>query len=354
MIDEAVISTGPGETRLALLDAGRTTEFIIDRGGVAVGDVIEGRVTEISQAFGAAFVDIGQPLPGYLPKSKELGVGAMLHFAVVAGARPGKGAELKRAATGARPLRRSPLARALVAYPGIARVAVDQSAALGPARALFRAAVHVPNCFDETGAAEALDEALARRVALPGGAALIFAESEAATLIDIDGGGMAPTEANAAAIPEIARQLRLRGIAGHILIDVIPSRDRNAVTKIVVTMKAAVVDDPAPTQVAGRTPLGMIELTRRRHGPSLAEIMLDPLIAAPNALTIGLDGLRALLGEALARPGAALGLAVPPRVARALDARPTVLAEAGRMLGRPIALIERDGIELFAIEELAR
>jgi hypothetical protein len=354
MIDEAVMSVGPGETRVALLDAGKTMEFIVDRGGVGAGDVIEGRVTEISLTFGAAFVDIGQPLPGYLAKPKDLSVGATVLVAVTVGARPGKGAELKRAATGAKPLRRTPLARALAQCPGIARVAVDQSSALGPARGLFRGAVHVPRCFEESGAGEALDEALARRVALPGGAALIFAEAEAATLIDIDGGGIAPGAANAAALPEIARQLRLRGIAGHILVDVIPSRDRNAVTKLVSMMKEAVADDPAPTQVAGRTPLGMIELTRRRHGASLAEMMLDPLSAGPNALTIGLDGLRALLRESAARPGAPLSLAVAPRVARALDARPTALAEAGRAMGRPVVLIERGDIELFAIEELAR
>jgi len=354
MIDEAVISDGPGETRLALLDAGQTVEFIIDRGEAAAGDVFEGRVLEVSSAFGAAFIDIGEALPGYLPKPKETSVGETLAVTIVSGARRGKGAELKRAPTGARPVRRGALGRALVSYPGIARVVVDQAASLGPARGLFRGAVHQAGCFEESGAAEALEAALARRVVLPGGAALIFAETEAATVIDIDGAGLTPADANAAALGEIPRQLRLRGIGGHVLVDFIPSRDRNAVTKLVAAMRAAINDDPAPTQVAGHTPLGMIELTRRRHGPSLAEIMLGPLAAERSPATIALEGLRALLRETMSRPGARLALAVAPRVARAIAARPSVLDAAGKSQGRAVVVIERSDIEMFAIEEVAR
>jgi hypothetical protein len=226
--------------------------------------------------------------------------------------------------------------------------------ALPEVRGLFRTATHAPKCFETSGAAEALEAALAKRVPLHGGAALIVAETEAGTMIDVDGGGMAPGSANAVALPEIARQLRLRGIAGHILIDVIPTRDRNAVAKLVKALRDEVIDDPAPVQIAGRTPLGMIELTRRRHGPSLAEIMLEPSAANPNALTIGLDGLRALIAETAARPGATLTLAVPPRVARALYARQSVLDDAGRMLGRPVKLVERADLDMFLIEASMR
>ena len=351
MIDEAVVSTGPGETRIALFDTGQIVEFIVDRGAVGPGDIVEGRVVEVAAGLGAAFIDIGDPVTAFLPKPKDLGVGSKLLFAVTVGARAGKGAEVKRAPDGAKPTRRSALGRALNRYPTIKRVTVDQAAALGPARAVFRDATHRANGFEESGAADELEKALARRVELAGGAALIFAEAEAATVIDIDGGGLSAGAANEAALPEIARQLRLRAIGGHILVDAIPSRDRNAVSKLVAAMKAAVVDDPAPTQVAGRTPLGMIELTRRRHGPSLAETMLNPLTAEASAMTIGLQALRALLRETAARPGRRLALAVPPRVAQALASRPEVIAEAGKALGAPVALVERVGIEMHEIEE---
>ena len=354
MIDEAVLSSGPGETRIALLDGGQVVEFVVDRGGVAAGDVLDGRIVEIAPATGAAFVDIGEGSPAFMPKAKDLSVGMMVPVMVTVGMRRGKGAEVKRAPAGAGLGRRGALARALASHPTIRTVTVDQAAALGPARGLFRAATHRPNGFEQSGAAEALEEALAPRVALAGGAALIFAETEAATVIDIDGGGLPPAEANRLAIDALARQLRLRAIGGHILVDIIPTRDRNAVAKLVAATRAAVAGDPAPVQVAGHTPLGMIELTRKRHGPSLAEIMLVPTGIERNSLTVALDGLRALLRETISRPGARLALAVPPRVARAIDARPSLLAEAGRALGRAPVLVERGDVEMFAIEEMAR
>jgi hypothetical protein len=354
LIDEAIVSASPGETRIALLAEYQVVEFVIDRGAPAPGDVIEGRVIEVAAALNAAFVDIGDAAPGYLAKRGGAGVGATVMVEVTVAARPGKGAELKLAATGAQPSRRSPLARVLAAYPAIAQVAVDEMAALGDARAVFPAAAHKTRSWSESGAADALDEALARRVSLSGGASLDFAETAAATVIDIDGAGLAPAIANAAALPAIARHLRLRGIAGHILIDVIPTRDRRKLMAMVETLRALVADDPAPVQVAGHTPLGMIELTRRRSGPSLSETMLEPVSVIPTPLTIALDGVRAVLREVSARPGAALALALPPRAAAELRARPAVIVEVGRRLGRPLTMIERRDLDQFAIEDVTR
>lgn len=353
-IDAAVASFAPGEVRIALLAGGEVVELIVDRGGLARGDIVAGRVVEVAPQLGAAFVAIGEPEPGYVAKKGGLAVGATALFAVVVGARPGKGAELKLAPAGSEENRQPALAHALADFPTIQRVAVDDPAALPEARRLFPAATLEPRCFEESGAADALEEALARRVPLAGGGSLVFAETEAATVIDIDGAGAAPAAVNEAAMPAIAHHLRLRNLAGHILIDAIPTRGRGALPRLVAALRAAVADDPAPVQVAGRTPLGMIELTRRRRGPSLAEVMLEPAEPAASAETAGLQGLRALLREAAARPGAALALALPPRAARRLHARPDMLAEAGRRMGRPVVVVERGDIELFAIEELPR
>ncbi len=353
-IDEAIVSASPGETRIALLEAGRVVEFMVDRGEPAAGDVLEGRVADVVPGLGAAFVDIGGGVPGFLGKPKGVGVGGRVIVEVVVAARPGKGADLRLAAGGRELGHRPALARALGAHPGIGRVSVDDRAAWAEARALFPAAVHDARCWSESGAAEALDEALARRLALPGGASLEFAETAAATVVDVDGGGLAPIAANLAALPAVARQLRLRGIGGHVLIDVIPTRDRREANKFVEIMRAAVAGDPAPVQVAGRTPLGMIELTRRRQGPSLAEAMLEPSSPAPNALTLALEGVRALLREADARPLPSLTLVLPPLAAASLRARAGVLAEVERRLGRPLVLVERHGIEQFLVEDGTR
>ncbi|HEY1721273.1 MAG TPA: ribonuclease E/G [Magnetospirillaceae bacterium] len=353
-VDEAVVSVSPGETRIALLDGGQVIEFMVDRGAVAPGDIVEGRVLEMMPALNAAFVEIGEPLPAYLAKPSGLSVGSKTLVEIAVAARPGKGAEAKAAPAEAKPIRHAPVARALVLHPDIVHVTVDDRAALAEMRSIFPDATCNPHCFIDSGAADALDEALARRVVLPSSVALDFAETAAATVIDIDGAGQAPAAANAAALPAIARHLRLRGIAGHILIDVIPTRDRRKLMKLVEAMRAAVAEDPAPAQVAGHTPLGMIEMTRRRSGPSLAEIMLEPLSAMPNPLTLALDGVRAVLQETAARPGTAFALALPPRAVSELRARPAVMAETGRRLGRPLTLVERRDIDMFAVEELAR
>ena len=267
-IDTAVMSSAPGETRIALLAAAEVVELIVDRGRIARGDVVAGRVVEVAPRLDAAFVEIGESEPGYVPKAKGLAVGSTRLFEVAVGARPGKGAELKLAPVDSKEGRRSALARVLADFPGIDRVVVDDPAALAEARRLFPPSTVEPDCFENSGAADTLEEALARRATLAGGGSLIFAETEGATVIDIDGAGDAPAAVNQAAMPAIARHLRLRNLSGHILIDAIPTRGRAALSRLIAALRESVADDPAPVQIAGYTPLGMIELTRRRKGPS--------------------------------------------------------------------------------------
>ncbi len=68
-IDRIFISTGPGETRLALCDRNYLTELIIERDGddPRVGDIYLGRVDKVMSGLGAAFVEIGAQRSGFLP-----------------------------------------------------------------------------------------------------------------------------------------------------------------------------------------------------------------------------------------------------------------------------------------------
>ncbi len=143
------------------------------------------------------------------------------------------------------------LARLLAAHPGVMAVRVDDRAALAEVKRLFPDAVHQTRCFEDE-AAESFDQALERRIALPGGGALIIEQTAALVAIDIDGGGGSPLAANLAAMPEIARQLRLRDLSGHILIDVIPLKDRDAQARVVAALREAVAGDPTPTHVNWR------------------------------------------------------------------------------------------------------
>jgi hypothetical protein len=211
---------------------------------------------------------------------------------------------------------------------------------------LFPHAEFRADAFALYDTAERFAEALERRVPLRGGGALIIETTAAVTVIDIDSGPGKPMEANLAAMPEIARQIRLRGLAGHIVIDVIPQRDKRAVRQMADDLRLAVAGDPTPTQVVGVTPGGLIELRRDRRRASLAEYMLCDQPPRLSADAIGLKGLRALLREAEQRPGVPLVLSAAPEVIAALRSRPAALDETARRLGRPPSLRE-DADETF-------
>ncbi len=243
-----------------------------------------------------------------------------------------------------------PLARLLADHPTVRRLRVDDRSALAEAKSLLADACFEEGVFDRE-AGGALDQALETRIPLPGGGALTIETTAALTAIDVDSGGGAPLAANLAAVPEIARQLRLRGLAGHILIDIIPVKDRQALGRLVAALRQAVDGDPTPTHVVGVTPLGLIEMTRDRRCPSLAEIMLEAGAPRRSPETVGLEALRAAWRAALARPQAKIALAAAPRVAAALLGKQAALDELARRLGRPLPIRAAPDVAAYEIVE---
>ncbi|HVI52388.1 MAG TPA: ribonuclease E/G [Candidatus Sulfotelmatobacter sp.] len=429
-VDGLLIQASPGEQRIALLSAGQVVEFRIERGAAAPGDILLGRVVSLIRPLGAALVEIGEPLPGFLNQAKDLSEGQSLPVQVTASARGTKGAELSaapslqggllayspfrpgfslsrrivaekeraRLSELLKPLRRedeglvvrtqaegapeqallfelealrgqwrdiraamavaaapaplrvpSALSRLLGEHAAIRRVTVDDRAALAGLREQFPGTDFQADAFAD--AADLLDQALAPRVALPGGGALEIGTVAGITVIDIDSGSGAPLEANLAAVPEIARQLRLRGLSGHILVDVIPMRERRSLAQISEALRQAVVADPTPTQVVGTTPLGMVELTRERRGSSLAECLMADASPRLSDDSLGLEALAALLREAGAAPGRRLALAAAPAVAATLRRRPAAVAETERRLGHALSLRDDAGLDGWRIIE---
>lgn len=135
---------------------------------------------------------------------------------------------------------------------------------------------------------EQVEAALDPEVALPGGGFLLFEPGRTLTAVDVNsgtaaldgagrrGGERLILEANLAAVPEIARQLRLRNLGGIVVIDFIDMKAVPARRRVVEAMRAALADDPAPTQVGTMSRFGLVELTRRRRGASLAEMLSRP------------------------------------------------------------------------------
>jgi Ribonuclease G/E len=270
-----VVMRGPGETRSALLAGDQVLEVAHRRdGALAVGAVVQGRV--VGHAPGFAFVDVGTATPGVLKVKAPLVEGSLLPVSIAVPPRGEKGAELKQAEKIADAP--DPVSLWLARYEStIAEIHINPSReALRLQRLLPGTPVvaAVADPFSAYGIEDAIEAALTVVADIPGGGRLTIEPTAAAILIDIDGGPLPPAAANAAAIPVIARELRLRNLAGHILIDVIPGA-RGAARAFAEELAATLADDPTPSQVAGVTPLGMVELTRRRDGLSLAETLAD-------------------------------------------------------------------------------
>ena len=127
-----------------------------------------------------------------------------------------------------------------------------------------------------------------------GGGSLIIEATAALTAIDVNGGGRRALEANLAAAPEIARQLRLRRIGGTIVVDFVDLPARSARARVLEALRAALADDPEPVQVFAMSRFGLVEISRRRGGPSLAEMLgrACPLCggAAPSPACVGAPG----------------------------------------------------------------
>jgi ribonuclease E/ribonuclease G len=124
-----------------------------------------------------------------------------------------------------------------------------------------------------------IDTALAPRIVLDSGVELLFEPGETLCAIDVDSGGAGgrqgraprrPVDVNLEAAPAVAHQLRLRNIAGAVVIDFITMRSAYDRDKVQAALAEALRDDPVPTQLYGFTRLGLFELTRARRGATLA------------------------------------------------------------------------------------
>lgn len=133
--------------------------------------------------------------------------------------------------------------------------------------------------FDIDDVAGQIDTALAPRIVLESGVEVLFEPGETLTAIDVDsataGGrqGRAPRrpiDVNLEAAPAIAQQLRLRNMAGAVVIDFVTMRSTYDRDKVQAALAEAMADDPVPTQLYGFTRLGHFELTRARRGATLA------------------------------------------------------------------------------------
>lgn len=242
--------------------------------------------------------------------------------------------------------RPDPLDRMLADHPGVSRVVVDDDLTFAAAQARHGALVvrhRDGSAFSLGDAEEAFAACLDPVVPLPCGGRVTLQPTAALTAVDVDSGPALAVEANQQAVSVIARQLRLRNVAGQIVVDFVTAGGKGALMKLMASLKQAVSSDPVATHVIGATALGLVEMTRERRGPSLAELMVETA-AVPTAAAVALRALRQVHVEAAHRPGRVPTLVVAPEVAAAIAARPQALQELAARLGRAPVVRAQPGL----------
>jgi Ribonuclease G/E len=348
----------PGEVRTALLLGGRLMEAWVERPARpdGVGDLHRGRVVAISATMSGAFVALPGNETGFLPESaasaprqpikQAVQEGQILGLRVTRAAQAGKGPRLSAVLTDAeaalmatappgapRLVERGPCAaeRLAARYPK-AVLRVTGAGLVARLRAALGDRVQAQHGAVLNEEIEGEFAALAESaVPLPGGGVLHIQTTRALTALDVDSGGAGDGLArfNETALPEIARQIRLRNLSGAILLDVAGlSAKRRQV--LLEPLRAALAPDRL-VRLVGLTGLGLVEMVRNRTHPPLAEILHTPLAE-------GLAALRQAARDAAARPAQRLMLEARPEVIAALRDLPSALDDYTALIGHGLEL----------------
>jgi ribonuclease E len=129
-----------------------------------------------------------------------------------------------------------------------------------------------------------IETAYARQVPLPSGGAIVIDHTEALVAVDVNSaratkGGDIETTAfntNCEAADEIARQLRLRDLGGLIVIDFIDMESAKNQREVETRLRDALKYDRARVQLGKISRFGLMELSRQRLRPALAESAYIP------------------------------------------------------------------------------
>jgi ribonuclease G len=185
--------------------------------------------------------------------------------------------------------------------------------------------------FKAFGIDAEIEKATERSVSLPHGGGLVIDETEALTAIDVNTGRftgkhrLAETvlQTNLEAVEEAARQIRIRDLGGVIVIDFIDMERTRDRIKVLNALEAALKQDRARTRIVQLSPSGLVEMTRRREGSSLRQILHRPCPycsgdgVIKSALTVALQTRRQVREMAAQSGSSALQVTMHPETAAA-------------------------------------
>ncbi len=207
--------------------------------------------------------------------------------------------------------------------------------------------------FDLYSVEDEIERALDRKVPLKSGGHLIIDRTEAMTTIDVNTGGFIGRrnleetlfKTNLEAAQSIARQLRLRNIGGIIIIDFIDMVEPEHRRQVMRALEKALARDRNKTFVTHMSPLGLVEVTRKRTRESLEMVLCESCSVCNGAgvvktpQTVCYEIFREILREARQYDASKfLVIASQTVTDMLLDDEATTLAELHGFIDKPIHL----------------
>jgi len=207
--------------------------------------------------------------------------------------------------------------------------------------------------FDLYAIDDEIDRSLDCKVNLKSGGYLIVEQTEAMSTIDVNTGAYVGRtnleetifKTNLEAATAIARQLRLRNLGGIIIIDFIDMQAEHHREQVLNALEAALAPDHARNQINHVSPLGLIEMTRKRTRESLEHMLCEPCVVCSGTghiktpETVCYEIFREILRQHRQFPlGELVVLAHDEVVELLLDEEAGYLAELEELTGRTIRL----------------
>jgi len=171
--------------------------------------------------------------------------------------------------------------------------------------------------FHEMGVEQDFEKIFTRRIELPSGGSIVFDQAEALVAIDVNSGKTRTSshdfeeiahKTNMEAVPEIARQIRLRDLGGIIVVDFIDMMKNSNRRAVETAFRSCFAEDRARSKVGRISQFGLLEMTRQRLGPGMSKKLFRPCPACRGAGRARTDASRAAaivrrLGSALSLKG---------------------------------------------------
>jgi len=203
--------------------------------------------------------------------------------------------------------------------------------------------------FEHYGIEEQIARLMLNKVKLPSGGWIMIEQSEALTAIDVNSGGFTSSEGgpeetafqlNREAAKEVMYQLRLRNIGGIIIVDFVDMAKREHREQLVQLLTRETSKDKAKIDILPVTRLGLVQITRQRKTPSLAQVLCrecpwcqgSGLLLSPQTLYIQVK--KKILRSAPGIPGRRLDVSVHPDVGRLFDKK--TISDLSRRLKKEI------------------